>query len=671
MNKTIHNVPKTLKTLPQWMPYKLYPRENSDKFSKCPVVQDHSGRYIKASKTDQSQWLTFDKALEHVKPNGADGIGFCPNGSDITFIDLDGCVLQDSSLTPFAREIVDGVDGWVEKSVSGKGLHIVTRTDGLAGRNPKDMALGLEVMTDRMFVAMTGDVFEGRHEMPSEPVNYDVLTKHLGKRSEPLNDDFANLSCRDPNYTLEQARQAVLVDIDPDPSRDSWLRLGLALHFQFNGNPEALELWDEYSRRDGAGTYAGFNDLEKQWDGFKDSHKNPVTIATIIDMAKKKLKPEDVPLLYPPKPLFVDQPKADDYVLNGFVPEGLVSFSGHRGVGKTSIMAELICVITHVGCEPDHFLKVKGRRRIAYFTEDRAQLERVFTGKKMFGETQFTADDLNDWLKVVDTKRFNEAELRTLVEVYGDFYSNQEQNDAGEVVDIPCLVVFDTAAASFEVEDENNNSMWSRLISAIKQGIISTNASVWFIGHIAKSTRDADVTQQTARGGGSIEADVQMAGAIARDQATGNTVVSMTKMRIPTRLEEINFTPERHSTWVKDKWGDRQEVTYLTGTLSEGSREQRQQAKLDQKEANQEAHLQKIKDRMVVLLSEPNAAYSGADLRDVIGGSNDLRERALKELQEDGVVSYPQPLPEELKKHHPNKRKALFLINHEGADFNV
>lgn len=47
---------------------------------------------------------------------------------------------------------------------------------------------------------------------------------------------------------------------------DEWLAVGMALHFEFGGSPEALALWDEWSAK--SESYKGFEDLQYRWERF-------------------------------------------------------------------------------------------------------------------------------------------------------------------------------------------------------------------------------------------------------------------------------------------------------------------------------------------------------------------------------------------------------------------
>lgn len=78
--------------------------------------------------------------------------------------------------------------------------------------------------------------------------------------------------------------KAILKDLDPDCSRDEWRNVGMALHFEFSGSPEALALWDEWSSK-GAKYKAG--EPEKQWGSFGHYSGRPLTGAYLLKQEKK------------------------------------------------------------------------------------------------------------------------------------------------------------------------------------------------------------------------------------------------------------------------------------------------------------------------------------------------------------------------------------------------
>jgi hypothetical protein len=82
--------------------------------------------------------------------------------------------------------------------------------------------------------------------------------------------------------------QNILGHLSADMSRDEWIRVGMALHHECEGDDTGFDLWDTWSA-DGA-TYPGTEGLRTQWDSF-DRRVGPgqrqTTMASVIHMAKK------------------------------------------------------------------------------------------------------------------------------------------------------------------------------------------------------------------------------------------------------------------------------------------------------------------------------------------------------------------------------------------------
>ena len=80
--------------------------------------------------------------------------------------------------------------------------------------------------------------------------------------------------------------EKMLSFISADVGREDWIRVGLALHHETQGDDTGLALWNDWSS---AGrTYLGYQDVEGQWRSFKGTPpgRSPVTMATLIHIAK-------------------------------------------------------------------------------------------------------------------------------------------------------------------------------------------------------------------------------------------------------------------------------------------------------------------------------------------------------------------------------------------------
>ncbi len=82
----------------------------------------------------------------------------------------------------------------------------------------------------------------------------------------------------------EDLRQ-LISNIDPSCGYEDWLHVLMALFHETGGSDEGLDLADEWSRR--ASNYGGRKEIEVKWRSFREGHGRPITVATLIRMARK------------------------------------------------------------------------------------------------------------------------------------------------------------------------------------------------------------------------------------------------------------------------------------------------------------------------------------------------------------------------------------------------
>ena len=152
-----------LKALPQWVAFKLIMNEQKGKPDKVPYDPKTGGR---AKANDPATWATYDEAVAFADRRGyfndrTGGIGFeFANG--IAGVDLDGVILPDGTLKPYAREIVERMNSYTEISPSGKGLHILFRMTGSMsdiGPRRRNDELGVEAYSEGRYFTITGQVY--------------------------------------------------------------------------------------------------------------------------------------------------------------------------------------------------------------------------------------------------------------------------------------------------------------------------------------------------------------------------------------------------------------------------------------------------------------------------------------------------------------------------------
>jgi P4 family phage/plasmid primase-like protien len=143
-------IPDELQMIPQWVAWSLLPR--NDKPTKFPI-NCHSGRG--ASTTDPETWTTFASAVDYMRMNNTNGIGFVFTAARrIVGIDIDKCRDRETGmLNDQARELVDRLDSYTEVTQSQTGLHIIVRGRLPANGRRKGQ---IEMYESGRFFVMTG-----------------------------------------------------------------------------------------------------------------------------------------------------------------------------------------------------------------------------------------------------------------------------------------------------------------------------------------------------------------------------------------------------------------------------------------------------------------------------------------------------------------------------------
>lgn len=84
--------------------------------------------------------------------------------------------------------------------------------------------------------------------------------------------------------------EAWMESLDPDCGHDEWVKVGMALHHETDGEPEGLRLWDDWSSQSGKYVHG---ECAKRWRSFgRNSTAQPVTAAYIEGKAKKVVREE-------------------------------------------------------------------------------------------------------------------------------------------------------------------------------------------------------------------------------------------------------------------------------------------------------------------------------------------------------------------------------------------
>ena len=148
-------VPDEMKARNNWVAVKTWKSAEKDKLSKRPI-DCNTGNY--AESDNPETWTTFDKALEYVREHGGTTVAYALDGKDnVSCVDIDRCFDENGELSETAKEALKRSGAtYAERSVSGNGLHIFGKTDGMDLRTFSKGG-DLEFYQKEQFIAMTGD----------------------------------------------------------------------------------------------------------------------------------------------------------------------------------------------------------------------------------------------------------------------------------------------------------------------------------------------------------------------------------------------------------------------------------------------------------------------------------------------------------------------------------
>ncbi len=179
------NIPPEMQERDNWVAIATFEKENG-KLGKRPI-DCNTGKF--ASDIDPETWTSFEKACKFARENGCTTIAYALDGKDnIACIDLDHCVEANGDYTELASKTFKLGNGtYCERSVSGQGLHVFGKTEGMDLRSFSQDG-DMEFYRDSRFIAMTGD-FYGSKALKSfdTPEMKALLESKFAKRAAVTN----------------------------------------------------------------------------------------------------------------------------------------------------------------------------------------------------------------------------------------------------------------------------------------------------------------------------------------------------------------------------------------------------------------------------------------------------------------------------------------------------
>ena len=300
-----------LKKMQNWLAWRLVQKSGAKKPSKIPYYLNGAPRPgAQGTAEDRAQLATYDQAVAMVAASHGHytGIGFAVlPGDGIVALDYDNCIDRRGVVDARVANAVRGT--YSEVSPSGTGIrafmrgHLQSKKD-TKGERAGANGVALEVFGHNGFVTVTGNLLPECEMFGYERVLLDVTPEVLSTYIARWGNDGAvqisqpggeagDLSGTDTmtglvaglGWTADVAK-SVLASLDPSTDRERWLKVGMALHHEFQGSEVGLNLYDSWSA--GGGSYAGREDVLGRWKSFgKGSSPTPVTAKWLLSWRKE------------------------------------------------------------------------------------------------------------------------------------------------------------------------------------------------------------------------------------------------------------------------------------------------------------------------------------------------------------------------------------------------
>jgi putative DNA primase/helicase len=158
MKPRYHEIPEELRSLSNWVIWKLEKRANKSGVVRETKIPYNARSEKHAKSNDPSTWSGFGDAAAALK-RGYNGLGFCLTPPYVG-VDLDGC-RQNEVQEPWAEEIIHELDSYSELSPSSHGVHVIVKGELPDGPRQKDLGgdhhgVGLYDAARGRYLTMTG-----------------------------------------------------------------------------------------------------------------------------------------------------------------------------------------------------------------------------------------------------------------------------------------------------------------------------------------------------------------------------------------------------------------------------------------------------------------------------------------------------------------------------------
>ena len=361
----------------------------------------------------------------------------------------------------------------------------------------------------------------------------------------------------------------------------------------------------------------------------------PRSVRTAFEKFEQQEKIEQVKVLLSKErnAYTLDRIEAVEFVIDGFLSNGFTVIAGEPGVGKTSTLVPLFAASAHL-CEENSFLKPILRRKVIYIAEDIQQVQRCVYALHKHVAKNIDKKEFYNWFQIVQAVRSDAEAIVKVIKQARDEESYTLENG----FTVEPLIVFDTAAATISLENENDNAEVSSVIAKIKEATIG--APVAIIAHTPKAISRSDLAMMTPRGASAWSGDAQATIFLFTDDAFPNArFLALGKRRFECAYSEIRFESDVYEESVTTPWGTQQTVSYRVSRALESSSEQRAELKREG-EKQTKALLAASKDSQAInyMRSMSDDYVTSSNLRSIVGGSVVLANKHIESMLERKVI---------------------------------
>lgn len=330
-----------------------------------------------------------------------------------------------------------------------------------------------------------------------------------------------------------------------------------------------------------------------------------------------------------------------EYIYDDFMSTGVNVVAGAPGVGKTTLIIPMALAAAHL-CPNDYRLKPSIRRNVIIITESPVQVQRVIYSIYSWGYTGMKAQEFDDRVKVISAQRLDPKVVAQVSEEYRAWTVDNLKVDGSYYPALP-LVIFDTANAVFDLENENDNAEVGKTMAYIKQSFV--NFPLIIVSHTSKMLGSGESDFMSPRGASAWAGDAQGVYTVFKDgeDADSPRILKSTKVRFPTAYPELTFDLVSNKEVHKDILGYDKEIWFSHSIARPLQHGERMKLKDDIKDQKEQEQWETLCFSLIDLVrAQPEHSRSYYERLPVHQGgvkcSQERKERAVTSLINDGIL---------------------------------